>query len=223
MFIIDTPWDCTNYIAQLQGASVDGVIRYYTAQVYSDLPEKRMGLSEAQTLCKAGIKLGIVYECLGSDPTTFSNATGLDDGRYARKYASETIGQPAGSAIYFGVDYDVDDDDITNRILPYFQGIAQAMQENNAYAVYEIGVYGSWIACDRMEKSGIVKLAWLAQSSGWGGTADRATYAASRQWNLMQGFSSVNIGGLDYDPNEVNDSLGSFGQFVVPYPALGNV
>jgi Rv2525c-like, glycoside hydrolase-like domain len=58
----------------------------------------------------------------GNSSAAFSSAMGAADG----KYAAKTIGQPAGSAIYFAVDYDASAADIRNRIIPYFRAIADA-------------------------------------------------------------------------------------------------
>jgi glycoside hydrolase-like protein len=138
-----------------------------------------------------------------------------NDGKYARDYAANTIKQPAASAIYFGVDYDAPEDEIKNNVLPYFEGVGMALHEQNGLPVYDIGVYGSWVTCDRLAKAGLVKFTWLAQSTGWGGSEDYKKYVRSRKWILKQAFPHGDICGLDYDPNEVNNNM-PFGQFLIP-------
>jgi hypothetical protein len=55
----------------------------------------------------AGIRLGIVHEARHGDKVSaFSQTSGELDGAYAGDYGTNTIGQPAGSAIYFGCDFD---------------------------------------------------------------------------------------------------------------------
>jgi Domain of unknown function (DUF1906)/Bacterial SH3 domain len=215
MFVIETPWNCTKYIPKLKAASVDVIIRYYTSKVTSTLPEKRLGADEAKALSKAGFQLGVVYQQYARDPASFSKSIGLTDGEYAHHYAANVIGQPDGSAVYFGVDYDASDAEIKNSILPYFEGVNEAFAADSSVR-YDIGVYGSWKVCDRGVKAGLVKFAWLAQSTGWGGKAEYKKYAASKAWNLKQGFPKIDLGGLDYDPNEPNEDKGPFGQFSLP-------
>ena len=221
MLAIDTPWNSKKHVSAMKSAGVVTVLRYYTIRVSTRLPEKRLGLDEAQALVRAGFQLGVVYEFDGNHAGAFSKSAGLADGEYSRHYASKIIGQPAGSAIYFGVDFDASDDEIKNRILPYFEGIAEAMGESSDDTAYDIGVYGSWKSCERTVKAGLTKYAWLAQSTAWGGRDGYRKFAAARKWNLKQGFAAGEIHGLDYDPNEINDDLGSIGQFVIPVSAQG--
>ena len=215
MFAIETPWNTARYIPKLRTASVQVVIRYYTSSVSSHLPEKRLGRDEAQALSAAGFKLGAVFQLFGRNRASFSKSIGQQQGEYAQEYASNTILQPDGSAIYFGVDYDASDSDIRDAILPYFEGVAESFADAPNGVRYDIGVYGSWKVCERCVAAGNVSFAWLAQARAWGGRQGYNKYAESRKWNLKQGFPSIDLGGLDYDPNESNDDKGPFGQFQV--------
>lgn len=211
--IIDTPWNTSKQLSCLKSSGVEAIIRYYAKNVSKKLPEKRLTPNEARAISKAGLKLAVVYEGVGSDPDTFSYDAGLDDCAYARKYASETIGQPENSGIYFAVDYDATDD-IDTRIVPYFEGVRDSMA-NGTLPRYRIGVYGGWNVCDTLVKKGLATFNWLAQSRGWGGKEGYKKYRQSDKWTLAQEFPSTEVCDLDVDKNQLSGSASDFGQFVI--------
>jgi hypothetical protein len=224
MSVIDCSVYSRPYIPCLQKAGVKVVLRYYARAFQSNVPEKILKPEEAVALSRAKIAIGVVYQYNAVSKNAFNLKQGTDDGRFARDYAANTIKQPAGSAIYFGVDYDVEHDpahdtkhEIENNIVPHFRGLAAAMAEDKAYARFDIGVYGAWNVCDRLAKANLVKYTWLSQSTDHGGTENRKTYVQSNAWSLLQGMPRTDLcPGLEYDPNEVRQGLQSFGQFMVP-------
>jgi hypothetical protein len=219
MSVIDCSVHTTSYLPCLKDAGVKVVFRYYArAKQPPPYDEKILEPAEAIALSGKQISIGVVYQYNARSVSKFNLGQGKSDGEYARDYAANTIKQPAGSAIYFGVDYDPEHADIGTHIVPHFQGIVAAMQEHKDYATYDIGVYGGWNVCDRLFKAGLVKYTWLSQSEGYGGREDRKKYVASKAWDLMQGMPRTDLcDGLDYDPNTVKEGLQSFGQFTVPH------
>lgn len=57
------------------------------------------------------------------------------------------LGQPAGSAIYFGVDVDAAAAQIQSRALPFFRAVTSAFAEQDGLSTYKVGVYGSGATC----------------------------------------------------------------------------
>ena len=91
------------------------------------------------------------------------------------------------------------------------------MREDAPYAPYHIGVYGGWNVCDRLDTERLVKFKWLSQSTGYGGSAERKRYVASKRWDLVQGMPRKDLcHGLEHDRNTVKEGLLDFGQFTVP-------
>ncbi len=218
MSVIDCSVHSTPYIPCLQSAGVKVVLRYYSHPQPAPYEEKILEPAEAAALAKAHISIGVVYQYNARSRDKFNLEQGTKDGRFAREYAATTIKQPAGSAIYFGVDYDPAHADIGTHVVPHFHGLAAAMQEHKNYATYDIGVYGGWNVCDRLFKAGLVKYTWLSQSVGHGGREDRKKYVKSKAWDLMQGMPRTDLcDGLEYDPNTVKEGLQSFGQFTLPH------
>ncbi len=116
--IIDVSYDCGAQAAALGAAGVKTVMRYYSRDTIR--PSKPLRRAEADKLTAAGLRLGIVYEGrYGDKAFNFDRATGVADGVYARHYAATEIDQPAGSTIYFAVDFDATAAEIRDRILPW--------------------------------------------------------------------------------------------------------
>ena len=195
--IIDVSYACDRYASALKAAGVRTVFRYYTRDS-APTSEKRLSRAEALGLSAAGLRLCVVHEGRHGDQIdNFDELTGLKDGAYARTYAAFTIGQPAESAIYFGVDTDASAAEVESAVIPYFKGVAQAFAAATGEPAYTIGAYGSGATCQALLDAGLVKLTWLAQSSKWRGSPQ---FLLSGRWTLQQQRGD-SIAGVDCDPS----------------------
>ena len=200
----DTNMNCSTQIACIQQGGYQFVGRYYNV----NNPSKNLTHAEANLLSAAGIMLVAVWE--NGYPTKagyFNYQTGVHDATSAYQYGMATIGQPAGSAIYFTVDYDASPADIAGPIADYFHGVATGFQAiSGANSAFKIGVYGSGNVCTAVLASGVAKYAWLSQSSGWGGSK------TFKNWNIKQGAVTT-ICNLDCDLDQAID--GDYGAFKI--------
>lgn len=217
--IIDVSSTCGSKAAVLFAAGVRTVIRYYSRD--TTRPSKRLSAEEAHQFAAAGLRIGAVHEGRRGDKAdNFDHPTGLADAAHARTYGSATIGQPAGSTIYFAVDFDASPSEIRTRILPYFQGIADAFAHLSGEGPYDVGVYGSGAVCKTMLDAGLARRAWLAQSTGWTGFQ---SFLDSGRWALRQEMPAT-IAGVDCDPDVAGAGSGigdfSLGTAVVTKPVL---
>jgi hypothetical protein len=185
----------------LAGAGCSFVFRYYARGA----PAKLLTRLEAEQISSAGLMVGAVWE--SGSPTNvgyFDKAKGQGDGRVAYCYARDTIIQPAGSAIYFAVDYDASDGDIAGPITDYFSGVVDSFRtEGLGNPAYKVAVYGSGATCQAMIAAGLVDFSWLAQSTGWAG------YKTFKDWNLKQGPESSQCG-IDVDSDQARGAFGGF-------------
>ncbi|MDB5431460.1 MAG: hypothetical protein JWP35_2576 [Caulobacter sp.] len=208
--IIDASQPCDAKAAALKQAGVQTVIRYYSRD--TGIPAKRLSRPEAVKLAAAGLRIGIVHEAKhGNQIGSFSRALGVKDGAYARHYGAQEIGQPAGSAIYFGVDFDASTSELKTIILPYFEGVAEAFAAAGPDAVYSVGVYGSGLTCAAVLDAGLAERAWLAQSTGWAGYK---AFLKSGRWSLKQEMPTT-VAGVACDPDQTNAG-GDIGDFSLP-------
>jgi hypothetical protein len=216
--IIDVSFTCGGSAGFLAGAGVQTIIRYYSRD--TGILEKRLTRKEALQFAAAGVRLAIVHEAKHGDKIgSFSQALGELDGAYAREYGTNTIGQPANSTIYFGVDFDASASEAQNSIIPYFKGVATAFAAANTNSMYRVGVYGSGRTCAALLQAQLAEFAWLAQSKGW---ADYKVFRDSKKWSLLQAMPAK-VGEIECDPDTRN---GEFGDFFLsappdPMPAAG--
>ena len=205
--IVDISSQCGSRASALRAAGVTTVIRYYSRDTIR--PAKRLSRDEALGLAAAGLRLGVVHEARRGDlAASFEHAAGVADARYARTYGSSAIGQPAGSAIYFAVDFDATVAEVRDLIVPYFRGVSDAFAEVTGEAQYVVGVYGSGAVCSALLDASLVQKTWLAQSRGWRGFT---AFQTSNRWDLQQAMPT-SIAGLECDPDTVQDGreLGDF-------------
>ena len=62
-----------------------------------------------------------------------------------------------GSAIYFSVDFDATSGEIAGNVVPYFNGVTRAFDEESAGAPeYRVGAYGSGLVCGTLTSKGLI-------------------------------------------------------------------
>lgn len=205
--IFDTNHRTTSHISCLKTRGVTAVLRYYARSTRQ--PEKRLTRGEAQALIEAGISIGIVHQSGGSGAGSFSALNGKRDAEYSLDYAVNTIGQPSGSAIYFAVDYDAKSVDLNNKIIPHFRSVKAVCDTGLNGKTYLVGAYGNGLVLKRLLDDGLIKFAWMSQSTGHQGSA---AFKASNRWTLFQNLPST-VCSLDVDVDELNPNTAGFGQF----------
>jgi hypothetical protein len=189
---LDVAQDSTSQIGCLGDNGYTFICRYYNTNRSS----KNLTLAEAQALSAAGITIVVVWE--NGYPTTasyFSQSQGVSDATAALALAA-AIGQPAGSAIYFAVDYDATASDVSGVITAYFQGVASVF--GPAATQYAASVYGSGATCQSLLDAGLVTFSWLSQSTGFRGSKTFTAY------NIKQGPETT-ICTMDADSDEAPD------------------
>jgi hypothetical protein len=176
---LDTTMELTRHAVALRRQGYDFAIRYYSHNA-----AKNLSLGEARALSQAGMRIGVVWETSGTHAGFFSRAQGLADGAAAFLMATQAIGQPFGSAIYFAVDYDPTQADIDGVISNYFTGVHAALYVGaEGRPSYRVGVYGSGLCCGALVERGIASLSWLSHSTGFAGSR---RYAEQRRYDLVQ-------------------------------------
>jgi hypothetical protein len=200
------------------------VIRYYNFSNSSTFPNKRLELPEAEALAANGLQIGVVFQQRQNRVSDFSESKGFAAGREAFRHAQNSIGQPAGSGIYFSVDFDASNSELNSNIIPYFQGVRQAFeQESGGNPGYRVGVYGSGLVSSTLTDRGLIELTWLAMSRGFRGTREALEAGA---YNLAQLPPARTLCGLGVDFDDPNPDGRNFGAFTIEVdtvlPVAGN-
>ncbi len=194
---IDLPTDASDVLDELKGSPVTFVARYYRDPTSHWPP---LSASEAQRLSSSGLKIVAVWEPLFPHSEYFSYNSGYDDAVAAYRQA-QAVGQPAGSAIYFAVDFNAQE---IEPIEEYFRGIAAGFAAASGGRVgYKIGVYGSGDVCDAVKQARLAQYSWLSNSISWTGSDDYD------DWNIRQGDRSTDLS-FNHDSDEARDDYGGF-------------
>ena len=213
MDIIDTPFNTTPKISCLVSHGVGTVIRYYNFSNSLSFPDKCLQLAEAQALGAQGVQIAVVFQQRQNQVADFNELKGAAAGRRAYRHAHDSIGQPAGSAIYFSVDFDASVGEIENEVTPFFKGIIRAFDEESAGSPgYRLGAYGSGLVCRMLSDKGLIDFIWLAMSRGFSGTREAL---AAGEFHLTQRAPAATLCGLDVDFNDANPAHADFGAFTV--------
>ena len=217
--VIDAAFDMTrrkDMMKMLVDRKVRTVFRYYAYkdQPERNLPHKVLRKHEADALWAAGINIGAVFQYNNDRIDSITPERGKSDAEHALDYAQNVIGQPAGSAIYFGVDGSWNGAEQLKGVMAYFTAVRAAFQRGGNR--YRVGAYGSGLVLGRLLDAGLVDLSWLALSRGWPGTRQ---FYNSERWNLFQFSHHLWFGKNQVDGNVINPVASDFGDFGRTSPA----
>jgi len=164
---IDCNFDARPYLSCIRNATWKGQRIAFVVRYYSGYPPKNLSRGEAEALSKLGVRCVTVWEGRARD------AIGYDNGRVHGFHAfgqAVKCGQPAGTPIYFAVDYEPS---LTERpaVERYFEGVREGLSQaqrdpraNPNGMHYNVGVYGNRVTLDLCKAQGIVTWFWQSCS-----------------------------------------------------------
>ncbi|MGR8007614.1 glycoside hydrolase domain-containing protein [Streptomyces hypolithicus] len=187
--------------ARAKALKVEGITyvgRYLTNPIPDDkdLPEKEIQPGELKTIADNGLRCYPIYQTFGRDASGFNYPAGRAAGQAAVNAAIDHGFKP-GTRIFFAVDFDALDYQVTQNVLPHFQGIKAALTDDGGR--FEIGVYGPRNVCTRVGEVGHSTASFVSDmSSGFSGNFG---YALPADWAYDQivtrtigtGDGSINI------------------------------
>lgn len=149
--------------------------RYLTGRTLSG--PKFLTREELTMLFNQGLSVFAIYQDETQyyhehlDETTtvnyYNHEQGYNDAEKAVK-AAEELGIPYGETIFFAVDYDFNNKQTTNMIIPHFTGINDYMRKNGNK--YNVGCYGPRNICTRVSNCGYAKWSFISDmSTGFSG------------------------------------------------------
>lgn len=135
---------------------------------------------EPKKIIEEGLSYFPIYQRNGTpNLTKFTTQIALLDAIEASRGVLRN-GIPRGSIIYFAVDFDAQDNDITNYIIPYFDIIVKNFDPD-----YKVGIYGTRNVCTRVMDSNIEVVTCFVSdmSTGYSGNMG---FKMPNNWNLDQ-------------------------------------
>lgn len=125
------------------------------------LPEKQIQPGELVTIKDAGLRCFPIYQTWSGSADYFDYLQGTNDAFKAIEWA-QYHGFKPGTIIHFAIDYDAMDDEVTQYIVPHFQGVMRTISENSSYGV---GVYGPRNVCQRIADAGYSATSYVSDMS----------------------------------------------------------
>ena len=214
--IIDHAFDTRPYLAALKDRGVQAIGRYYARCVGpGQWADKRMSRAEIDAFAQHGLAVLSIYQFWNNSkhkldgmrverdgrivPTLDADCRESAQGRSAAEEGrldaeaavrqARDVGQPEGSAIYFGVDFDfpwqaAERAEYTAKLKDYFGSVRRTLDD----AGYRTGSYGNGYAHEILLEAGLVQLTWLSPSAAHSGSID---FYRSRRWNLFQANDDI--------------------------------
>ncbi|HHW37103.1 MAG TPA: DUF1906 domain-containing protein [Bacillales bacterium] len=187
-----TACDCITEITParaqaLKNAGYKTVGRYLTNASPTGL-NKKIQPGELDNIFATGLTVFPIYQTIGSSASYFNPNQGALDAIAAMRAAND-YGFGEGTTIYFAVDFDALDYQITENIIPHFQAINNKMRAMGSK--YNIGVYGPRNVCIRVGNNGYSTKSFVSgMSNGFSGNLG---YPLPKDWAFDQ-ISTISVG-----------------------------
>lgn len=110
---------------------------------------KKISREEAETILSNGLHFFPIYQTTANEIEYFTAEQGAEDAQAAIREAT-ALGLPKDTIIYFAVDCDPTDSQITSRIIPYFERVNKILSSS----IYKTGIYGTRNTCSRVSAKG---------------------------------------------------------------------
>lgn len=124
-------------------------------------------LDELEIIFNNNLGVIPIFEVGGYKLDYFSSSQGTSDAESA-VLAANYLNFPDNTTIYFAVDFDALDTDVTNKIIPYFSAINDRFQRLDS--PYKIGIYAPRNVCIRVASAGYSCSSFICDmSSGFSG------------------------------------------------------
>ena len=150
----------------LKDAGYKYIGRYLFNPSTTSLPEKQIQPGELATIKAAGLNCFPIYQTSNRSADNFGDNQGTNDAFMAIEWA-QYHGFKPGTIIYFAVDYDAMDAEVTQYIVPHFRSVMGTIGENSTYGV---GVYGPRNVCQRIADAEYSAASFVSDmSSGFSG------------------------------------------------------
>ncbi len=195
--------DCRTPITEESTANAlyDRGFRYigrYLTNVEPNGYNKKLTIEEISILLNAGLKIFPIFQesVTTPAPTDFNEMRGATDALRAFN-AAFRLGLKKGNTIYFAIDCDVTDENISDYVIPYFRGILSKFNSTKQY--YKIGVYGARNTCRRLLENNLVVNCFVSNmSTGYSGNLG---YTMPEQWAFEQYIEkkSYSAGDMTFD------------------------
>lgn len=168
--------------------------------------DKELSTNELKVLFNNGIRLFPIHQHTSDSASYFTTKNAEKDAISASNYA-DSLKLQFGAIIYFAVDYDATDAEITSKVIPYFEKLYSKFM-NTCGGKYRIGIYGTRNVCTRICNAGYACSSFVCDmSTGFSGNLG---FPIPDNWALDQFYTTT----ITSDGKSINiDKDGFSGQY----------
>lgn len=195
--VCDTRFEITEERAdQLISMGYKTIGRYLTGGDF-----KQLRPDEPQRILDKGLSFFPIFQESTTDLSYFTYERGKEDAVKASN-AAKSFGIPEETIIYFAVDTDVLDADISVYIMPYFEAVSR-----NIDSLYRVGIYGTRNVSNQVIDAGYAVTCFVSDmSTGFSGNMG---FKMPSKWNFDQ-FAEISL-----SPDWGIDKVGYSGRYPV--------
>ena len=178
--VCDTRFEITEERAdQLISMGYKTIGRYLTGGDF-----KQLRPDEPQRILDKGLSFFPIFQESTTDLSYFTYERGKEDAVKASN-AAKSFGIPEETIIYFAVDIDVLDADISVYIMPYFEAVSR-----NIDSLYRVGIYGTRNVSNQVIDAGYAVTCFVSDmSTGFSGNMG---FKMPSKWNFDQ-FAEISL------------------------------
>lgn len=204
----DTRFEITDELANHLKADGYKIVGRYLSEPGQDGKSekdyfKALRTGELERIVEHGLQYFPIFQEFSTKLTHFTSDNGTRHAREAQA-AAERLGVPP-TVIYFAVDYDATDPEVTSAIIPYFKAVSQTLGGG-----YRVGIYASRNICTRITQAGYAIASFVSDmSTGFSGNLG---FPIPDGWVFDQ-FSEINgyQGKWDLDRVAFSGRIGAVG------------
>lgn len=164
------------------------IVGRYLSNVPDSSLDKKIKSGELGRMAAYGLSCFPIYQTWGGEAAYFRREQGIADA-FAAIERAKHYGFKPGTRIYFAVDFDAVDYEVTDNILPHFRAIRDVMNEHGQG--YLTGIYGPRNVCSRVAAAGYTSASFVCDmSTGFSGNLG---YPLPGDWAFDQ-ISTISVG-----------------------------
>ncbi|MFG3054158.1 glycoside hydrolase domain-containing protein [Kitasatospora sp. NPDC048239] len=186
-----TAFDCVSQVTPARADSLVAAgyqtVGRYLCNVPNTSLNKMIQPGELAVIFSKGLRVFPIYQTWGGSASYFTYDQGRSDAFAAIEWA-RFHGFRDGTRIYFAVDFDALDQQITDSVIPHFRGVFETIRENSRY---EVGIYGPRNACSRVSAVGYAGTSFVSDMSV--GFSGNLGYPMPTNWAFDQ-IATITVG-----------------------------
>lgn len=198
--------DCVTTLTSEKLATLRNAGYAYFGRYLTNVPnyslDKCIKYGELERIFASGGRVFPLFQTGGAAISHFTYKRGEQVGEEAAN-AAWGYGLPSNTIIYFSVDFDALPYQVTDSVIPYFQGVAQRLQRSGR--TYRVGVYGPRDVCRQLVEAGLAVSSFVSDmSTGYAGNLGKplpASWAFDQIRTLTVGTGT---GAIEIDKNVVS-------------------